>query len=629
MVGTSAIALIAAVRTNQLSLLRELVHGEGAATATSAAGRTALHAAAEEGNEAAALLLLDSGWAVDARMAVSGETPLHRVAAMRGNIDLADPDPDRAKLGLGSAMGLGSADLQENRGFLEWLLRTVKRSGISIPDGLGIEDRMPDELRWQTFSALMGLLGDREALLREMRADGIDPSSLPTGVSERLLGYPGHIAVARLLLEHGAEVNARDGSGDTPLMRAAESGEPPMAKLLLGHGALVNVTADGEGPGPQSPLECALKNSNPAMAELLLSHGAVLPAGSDALHSAAYDGNHQALRILLTLGLDIDAPLDWGRPPLLCAAAVGNANSMQRLIDAGANLGCRDREGAGVLHLAVEYGPCVKLALDQGLDANALDGTGATPLHCASREYALDSVQMLMAAGAVLDAQDVEGNTPLHALFFSDGGETINKFLVLHTLVQAGARLDLLNADGKTPYDLAVDSEHTEEYLLLLDPRRRLDEKPKFIVIDDAFDPGFLIYALVASDIDGLTWPSVAHYFHAQSFQDPAARERIRQGQSVQDLRSETLALWRQLTRKNRGRVWGAKQTDLMHKALLAKFSQHAQLRAKLLATGTGYLIEGAAKELWTEGAPHNTLGALLMQIRTELQATSRRSAPR
>jgi hypothetical protein len=48
------------------------------------------------------------------------------------------------------------------------------------------------------------------------------------------------VSIARLLLEHGARVNARQGRTDrgfTPLMEAAFNGQVEMVELLLGHGA--------------------------------------------------------------------------------------------------------------------------------------------------------------------------------------------------------------------------------------------------------------------------------------------------------------------------------------------------------------------------------------------------------
>jgi uncharacterized protein len=54
----------------------------------------------------------------------------------------------------------------------------------------------------------------------------------------------GHVDTARVLLEHGADVNARQQAGYTPLMGAAAAGEADLVDLLLGRGADVSAVSD-------------------------------------------------------------------------------------------------------------------------------------------------------------------------------------------------------------------------------------------------------------------------------------------------------------------------------------------------------------------------------------------------
>ncbi len=53
---------------------------------------------------------------------------------------------------------------------------------------------------------------------------------------------------AAFLLDHGADVNARDDRGFTALHRAAETGSPDLVRLLLDRGAAVNPEAGGHTP---------------------------------------------------------------------------------------------------------------------------------------------------------------------------------------------------------------------------------------------------------------------------------------------------------------------------------------------------------------------------------------------
>src|SRR6185295_5900294 len=89
--------LIHAVRTGNHGLLRELIEQHGNVDARSAAGRTALHAAAEEGDVESARILIAAKSDVKARTE-HGQTPLHLAASYGGYGDITDADPDRADL---------------------------------------------------------------------------------------------------------------------------------------------------------------------------------------------------------------------------------------------------------------------------------------------------------------------------------------------------------------------------------------------------------------------------------------------------------------------------------------------------------------------------------------------------
>lgn len=605
----SATALIAAVRSRQLERVRELMRERGAAGATGERGRTALHVAAEEGYEPAARLLLDAGWAVDARMSFDGETPLHKAAAIRGNIDLTDPDTGRANF------FNPAPPTAEDRRFAELMLKIARRRGVTLPEDLDVEARLSSEDKAALFAPMCRLLGNRDEMMRELCAEGVDVKALPLDVAERLLGYPGHLAVAALLLERGADVNATNSYGATPLMLAAEFGEVAMAELLLKHGALIDgPPADDADSATESALARAISFARPGMIELLMRRGASLPEDDFILHNAAGNGQTDVLRILLACHFDIEALNDEGETPLLYAASRGHASCMQLLIDAGADVHTVNAAGAGILHLAY-LAPCIRLGLGAGLDPNLRDGVGATPLHRAASSLSVEAVRLLIAAGAALDAQDAEGNTPLHAIFFGEESRPDIEFTMFRPLVLAGARLDLRNADGHTAYDLAVLSKYPEECRLLLDPARPLAQKPEFLLLDAGVDAGFSIHAITPMVLDGAMWPSAALYFHAQKFKDPAARERIRNGRSMQDVFVEDRALPRHKPK------WSTSHEQLMLKALRAKFLQHPQLREKLRATGNAYLIEDSIGEaFWTTGAPHNTLGMMIMKIRQELE---------
>ena len=74
-----------------------------------------------------------------------------------------------------------------------------------------------------------------------------------------------HFGVLRLLVESGADVNARQQQGFTPLHAAAQNGDEPAVRLLLERGADRSARAAND----QTPLDLALQNGHGAVAAIL------------------------------------------------------------------------------------------------------------------------------------------------------------------------------------------------------------------------------------------------------------------------------------------------------------------------------------------------------------------------
>ena len=87
----------------------------------------------------------------------------------------------------------------------------------------------------------------------------------------------------------------------------------------------------------------------------------------------------------------------------------------------------------------------------EGCDPNQQDKNEWTPLHFAAQEYSLEAVKALLAVGAVVDAVDSNGNTPLSNAVFNSKGEGS----VILALLEAGADPDKKNHHGVSPRELA------------------------------------------------------------------------------------------------------------------------------------------------------------------------------
>jgi N-glycosidase YbiA len=119
--------------------------------------------------------------------------------------------------------------------------------------------------------------------------------------------------------------------------------------------------------------------------------------------------------------------------------------------------------------------------------------------------------------------------------------------------------------------------------------------------------------------LEGKTWPTSEHYFQARKFVGTPDEEEIRLA------KSPMIAARMGRSRKRPLRKdWEAVKDRIMHEAVMAKFTQHADLREILLATGDAKIVEHTANDnYWGDGGDgsgKNKLGPVLMRVRGELR---------
>jgi len=130
----------------------------------------------------------------------------------------------------------------------------------------------------------------------------------------------------------------------------------------------------------------------------------------------------------------------------------------------------------------------------------------------------------------------------------------------------------------------------------------------------------FSNFAPHSIELDSVRWPTVEHYFQAQKFAGTPHVEAIRQAPSP------TLA-----ARMGRSRArplrpdWELVKDEIMLRAVRAKFAQHADLAALLLATGDALIVERSRRDRYWgnggDGSGANKLGLILMSVRAEWRA--------
>ena len=164
----------------------------------------------------------------------------------------------------------------------------------------------------------------------------------------------------RFLINHGANCNARDHFGRTPLHWAVmviEEDRPDIVEVLIDGGAIV----DAKTIYHFTPLHLATSMGFNQSAEKLIARGASIETvsynGLSALHLAAENNNLRMIKILISLKINIDAKdLSGGNTPLHVACIKGFEDVVALLVKFGADVHATNGQGKTALQLLVPNG---------------------------------------------------------------------------------------------------------------------------------------------------------------------------------------------------------------------------------------------------------------------------------
>jgi ankyrin repeat protein len=252
----------------------------------------------------------------------------------------------------------------------------------------------------------------------------------------------GNTEKVRSLLRAGADVNARDTNGDTPLIVAAFHGLSETAKILLEQGADLNAKND---IGNTALMEAAGMNKAETV-RLLLAGGADVNAkniiGLSALDAAREKEYRNIVRLLQTGAStpteQINLKKAFARSDLNPASMDGNAEKTRSLVELGADINARSKTGSTALIGAASRGniDAVRSLLANNANPNLADNKdGRTPLIVATMEGHTEVVRALLSSGADPNKKDKSGNTAI-SMVQRTGQSQIGRLLK-----QAGARV--------------------------------------------------------------------------------------------------------------------------------------------------------------------------------------------
>jgi ankyrin repeat protein len=295
-------------------------------------------------------------------------------------------------------------------------------AGIAVgtPVAQDSYDKLYSSIRANDLRQMKALLDEK------VRAAGEGPE----GISPLMVAAEaGSLDAMRLLIDHGADVNAKNTAGATALMWSVT--DPKKVRLLLDHGADVNVASRS---GRTALIIASFANPSADVVRMLLAKGAnvaVMDQRKVTPMNAATFGNDTAtIRLLLDASADIHtADTFIGLTPLINASGNRNLEAVKLLLAKGADVnavsmtqnlpriqtGTVEFGGFTPLLMAVPFGPpeIVRTLMDAGAKVNVQDYRTFTPLMLAAATDRAnpETVRLLLARGADAQPKTRNGET--------------------------------------------------------------------------------------------------------------------------------------------------------------------------------------------------------------------------
>ncbi|KAH7198844.1 uncharacterized protein B0J16DRAFT_410306 [Fusarium flagelliforme] len=283
----------------------------------------------------------------------------------------------------------------------------------------------------------------------------------------------GHADIVKLLLDRGVDANhtifepkltTPSYHGSVSILGVAlDRGYEAVAKVILEKGGDAEF-ADSIG---KRPIHYA--RSKAAMVALV-HHGANIhrrdEMGQTCLWNATTYFGLEELDWLVRQDVDINTRRNDGETCLFTAVKLGNAEKVDLLCHHGANVDVEDNGGNTCLHCVPihhNYVPVLQILLKNGANPNTANAEGETFLHQFARR--IDQLSHLgddgcfhifQRHGMDINARNSHGNTPLHFAAINSRDEVLDAWLGL------GADINHCNNEGDKPLDFAINSGNEE-----------------------------------------------------------------------------------------------------------------------------------------------------------------------
>lgn len=213
--------------------------------------------------------------------------------------------------------------------------------------------------------------------------------------------------------------------GTTALYETVDEGHLELAKLLLDNGADINLKR-----ATDSPLNLTLVQNKPEFLRLFLeTDGISYEFDEGRISGTGYSGYLEVLEVLFEAGIHSDEAYER---TLRGAIYRGHLEVVFFLLNEGVSVNQElAPKGRNALHLSIrrDHFNITKFLVDYGIEINAMDDEGNTPLHYAAIFNRPEAAELLLKTGANLQQENHKGETPLESAISnnSSGVEEILK----------------------------------------------------------------------------------------------------------------------------------------------------------------------------------------------------------
>ena len=508
-------ALLWAVSKNQVSVLRLLLQrgSNSGSGSVDNCGHSAMSIAATAGHSEMLEFLARNETDNSIRDQLMGDALLNAVLSERGGVvRFLMRGGERWTISKQySARAMIKAISEGHIGILEILLE----AGVDPSSSLSFSRQSPIDVNAQDRA---------EADIQLLATGGIssweyDDRQFPLHTAALMVSVP----AVTLLLDYGADANARNPKGETAMVVLSKSiglslgdvsgysfrKSVSITQLLLDRGADAAAT---DCELNRTSLEWAILQGNEALVRLLLQHVKFSAARKDMmqyltrLYFAIWTSNDGAIKRLLqkkrNLGLESISELLF----LCIPAQEGYVGVVLEFLQSGAAIEAKTQHGESALHLAAEKGhlAVIQILLDRSANIDSKTKSGDTPLMCAARGAQVAAAKLLLEHSAQLDNPLVNSDRITAAIMPSIYGRstTIMKMLLdrggdanhrddeahggtllhivarnqpggsqtrnIRTLLKYGADIEARDEEGKTPLAAAVEDYTFEAISFLL-----------------------------------------------------------------------------------------------------------------------------------------------------------------